>query len=84
MATIVLGICGSIAAYKAASVASQLVKLGHEVHCVCTPAALHFVTPLTLMTLSRNPVLGARRKQRYATHNANNRVKLHTDHLAKQ
>ena len=57
MATIVLGLCGSIAAYKAAGVASRLVKLGHEVHCVCTPAALEFVTPLTLMTLSRNPVI---------------------------
>lgn len=57
MATIVLGVCGSIAAYKAAGVASRLVKLGHEVHCVCTPAALEFVTPLTLMTLSRNPVV---------------------------
>lgn len=57
MATIVLGVCGSIAAYKAAGVASHLVKLGHEVHCVCTPAALEFVTPLTLMTLSRNPVI---------------------------
>ena len=57
MATIVLGVCGSIAAYKAAGVASSLVKLGHEVHCVCTPAALEFVTPLTLMTLSRNPVI---------------------------
>ena len=55
MATIVLGVCGSIAAYKAAGVASRLVKLGHEVHCVCTPAALELVTPLTLMTLSRNP-----------------------------
>lgn len=57
MATIVLGVCGSIAAYKAAGVASRLVKLGHTVHCVCTPAALQFVTPLTLMTLSRNPVI---------------------------
>ena len=57
MATIVLGICGSIAAYKAAGVASRLVKQGHEVHCVCTTAALEFVTPLTLMTLSRNPVI---------------------------
>lgn len=54
---IVLGVCGSIAAYKAADVASKLVKLGHEVHCVCTPTALQFVTPLTLMTLSRNPVV---------------------------
>ncbi|MGN0864543.1 MAG: flavoprotein [Akkermansia sp.] len=59
MATIVLGITGSIAAYKAAGVASRLVKLGHEVHCVCTPAALHFVTPLTLVTLSRQPVVSS-------------------------
>lgn len=56
---IVLGVCGSIAAYKAADVASRLVKLGHEVHCVCTPTALQFVTPLTLMTLSRNPVVSS-------------------------
>ncbi len=56
MATIVLGITGSIAAYKAADVASSLVKQGHEVHCVCTPHALEFVSPLTLMTLSRQPV----------------------------
>ena len=59
MATVVLGICGSIAAYKAADVASALVKNGHEVHCVCTPTALRFVTPLTLMTLSRNPVISS-------------------------
>lgn len=59
MATVVLGICGSIAAYKAADVASALVKHGHEVHCVCTPTALRFVTPLTLMTLSRQPVVSS-------------------------
>lgn len=57
MATVILGVCGSIAAYKAADVASRLVKMGHEVHCVCTPTALRFVSPLTLMTLSRNPVI---------------------------
>lgn len=57
MATIILGITGSIAAYKAADVASFLVKNGHDVHCVCTEAALEFITPLTLMTLSRNPVV---------------------------
>ncbi len=57
MATIILGITASIAAYKAADIASQLVKRGHEVHCVCTPTALQFVTPLTLMTLSRQPVI---------------------------
>lgn len=54
---IVLGITGSIAAYKAADLASQLVKLGHEVHCVMTKAATEFVTPLTLQVLSRQPVL---------------------------
>ena len=59
MATVILGICGSIAAYKAADVASALVKHGHEVHCVCTPTALRFVTPLTLMTLSRHPVISS-------------------------
>lgn len=57
MATIILGITGSIAAYKAADVASQLVKRGHNVHCVCTQSALEFVTPLTLTTLSRNPAI---------------------------
>lgn len=57
MATIVLGVTGSIAAYKAADVASALVKRGHAVHCVCTPAALEFVTRTTLLTLSRNPVV---------------------------
>ena len=59
MATVVLGICGSIAAYKAVDVASRLVKLGHEVHCVCTPTALRFVTPLSLMTLSRHAVISS-------------------------
>lgn len=59
MATVILGVCGSIAAYKAADVASRLVKMGHEVHCVCTPTALRFVSSLTLMTLSRNPVISS-------------------------
>ena len=54
---IVLGITGSIAAYKAADLASQLVKEGHEVHCVMTRAATEFITPLTLQVISRNPVL---------------------------
>lgn len=54
---IVLGISGSIAAYKAAELASQLVKAGHEVHCVMTAAAVEFITPLTLQTLTRRPVL---------------------------
>lgn len=54
---IVLGISGSIAAYKAADLASRLIKLGHEVHCVMTRSATEFITPLTLQTLTRQPVL---------------------------
>ncbi len=54
---IVLGISGSIAAYKSADIASQLVKLGHEVHVVMTRAATEFITPLTLQTLTRQSVL---------------------------
>jgi len=54
---IVLGITGSIAAYKAADLASQLVKHGHEVHVVMTKAATEFIGPLTLQTLTRQPVL---------------------------
>ena len=57
MATIIIGITGSIAAYKAADLTSQLVKEGHELHVVMTQAATEFITPLTLQTLSRNPVL---------------------------
>ena len=54
---IVLGISGSIAAYKAADLSSQLVKLGHKVHVVMTRSATEFITPLTLQTLTRQPVL---------------------------
>jgi phosphopantothenoylcysteine decarboxylase len=54
--TILLGISGSIAAYKAADLASQLVKLGYDVHGIMTRHAAEFLTPLTLQTLSRNPV----------------------------
>jgi len=57
MSTIILGVTGSIAAYKAASIASQLVKNGHDVHCVMTRSATEFITPLTLQVISRNPVL---------------------------
>lgn len=53
---IILGVSGSIAAYKAADITSQLVKLGAEVHVVMTPSATRFITPMTLQTLSRQPV----------------------------
>lgn len=54
---IILGITGSIAAYKAATLTRLLVKAGAEVQIVSTEAALTFITPLTLSTLSKNPVL---------------------------
>ena len=54
---IILGISGSIAAYKAADLASQLVKQGHTVQAVMTRSATEFITPLTLQTLTRQPVL---------------------------
>lgn len=54
---ILLGITGSIAAYKAITLVRLLVKSGAEVKVVMTPAARDFVSPLTLGTLSRNPVL---------------------------
>jgi phosphopantothenoylcysteine decarboxylase len=54
--TIVLGITASIAAYKAADLASQLRKAGCDVHVVMTHGAAKFITALTLQTLSRNPV----------------------------
>lgn len=54
---IVVGITGSIAAYKAAELVSQLKKRAAVVHCVMTEAAQAFVTPLTFRTLSQNPVI---------------------------
>ena len=54
---IVLGVTGSIAAFKAADLASRLVKLDCEVHVVMTAEAVRFITPLTLQTLSRQPVI---------------------------
>ncbi len=54
---IVLGVTGSIAAYKAAMLVRLLVKEGAEVQVVMTPAANEFITPLTLSTLSGKPVL---------------------------
>ena len=53
---ILLGVTGSIAAYKSALIIRQLVKSGAEVKVIMTPAARDFITPLTLSTLSKNPV----------------------------
>jgi phosphopantothenoylcysteine decarboxylase / phosphopantothenate---cysteine ligase len=54
---ILLGVCGSIAAYKSAVLVRLLVKAGAEVKVIMTPSAHDFITPLTLATLSKNPVL---------------------------
>ena len=54
---IVLGVTGSIAAYKAADLASQLTKQGCDVHVVLTADALRFITALPFKTLSRHPVI---------------------------
>ncbi len=56
MSRIVLGVTGSIAAYKAAELASRLVKRGHDVHAVLTRAAASLVTPATFHPLTGNPV----------------------------
>ncbi len=54
--TVVLGVCGGIAAYKAVEVVSRLIKLEAEVHVVMTEAATRFVTPLTFREISGQPV----------------------------
>ncbi len=56
MAKIVLGITGSIAAYKACDIIRELKKKNNEVICIMTSSAKEFITPLTLATLSENPV----------------------------
>lgn len=54
--TIILGIGGGIAAYKCCELTRLLIKEGADVHCILTKAGSQFVTPLTLQTLSGNPV----------------------------
>ena len=53
---ILIGVCGSIAAYKTALLIRLLVKAGAEVKVIMTPSATDFITPLSLSTLSKNPV----------------------------
>ena len=54
---IVLGVTGSIAAYRAADLTSLLTKQGHDVHVIMTADALRFITAVPFKTLSRNPVV---------------------------
>lgn len=56
MTHITLAVTGSISAYKAADITSQLTKLGFEVKVLMTPSAQKFITPLTLQVLSKNQV----------------------------
>ena len=53
---IILGVTGSIAAYKAADIANTLTKEGHSVHVIMTKAGMEFITPLTMQTLTKNKV----------------------------
>lgn len=53
---IILGVSGGIAAYKSAFLVRLLIKAGAQVRVIMTPASVAFVTPLTLATLSKNPV----------------------------
>lgn len=58
MKNVVLGITGSIAAYKAADIAHMFVKKGVNVDVIMTPSAKEFITPLTLRSLTGNRVYG--------------------------
>ena len=54
---IIVGVTGSIAAFKSAYLIRSLIKLGAEVKVIMTPSSLDFISPLTLATLSKNPVI---------------------------
>lgn len=71
---IILGVCGSIAAYKSAALVRLLVKEGAEVKVIMTSSAHDFITPLTLSTLSKNPVFSEFVKDK--TGQWNNHVEL--------
>lgn len=67
---IVLGITGSIAAYKSCLVIREMVRRGAEVQVVITPSGKEFITPLTLSTLTRKPVISEFFSQRDGTWNS--------------
>ncbi|MBK78080.1 MAG: bifunctional phosphopantothenoylcysteine decarboxylase/phosphopantothenate--cysteine ligase CoaBC [Flavobacteriaceae bacterium] len=56
---VLIGVSGGIAAYKAPEIVRQLIKKGSEVRVVMTPSSMDFVTPLSLSTVSKNPVLSS-------------------------
>ena len=67
---IILGITGSIAAYKACYIIRGLIKKGAEVQVVITPSGKEFITPITLSTLTRKPVISEFFSQRDGTWNS--------------
>ena len=73
---VLLGVSGGIAAYKTASLVRLLIKAGAHVQVVMTPASLDFVTPLTLSTLSKNPVYSTFYNDEDANVTWNNHVEL--------
>lgn len=73
---ILLGISGGIAAYKTATLVRCFIKLGANVKVVMTPSAKDFITPLTLSTLSKNPVYSSFTNQDIDTPEWNNHVEL--------
>jgi phosphopantothenoylcysteine decarboxylase / phosphopantothenate---cysteine ligase len=73
---VLLGVSGGIAAYKTAHLVRLLIKAGAQVQVVMTPASKDFVTPLTLATLSKNPVYSTFLNEEAADASWNNHVEL--------
>lgn len=78
---IVLGITGSIAAYKACLLIRQLIKRGAEVQVVITPAGKEFITPITLSALTHKPVISEFFSQRDGTWNSHVDLGLWADSM---
>jgi len=76
---IVLGITGSIAAYKSCLIIRELVKRGAEVQVVITPAGKEFITPITLSALTQKPVVSEFFSQRDGTWNSHVKLGLWAD-----
>ena len=76
---IVLGITGSIAAYKACLIIRGLIKKGAEVQTVITPAGKEFITPITLSALTHKPVISEFFSQRDGTWNSHVDIGLWAD-----
>src|SRR6478672_6852383 len=73
---ILIGISGGIAAYKTASLVRLFIKAGAHVQVIMTPASKDFVTPLTLSTLSKNPVYSSFYNEEDADFEWNNHVEF--------